>query len=519
MQFGTRSSGLHMGRGMALLLVVVLASCQGTLSSTPLPTSSDATELPISTQLVTSGPDPTASPAPTSSEPSSTSTEPQPTPTEPSPTLATGPPGSRVWRHPAALPSGLTITGLGYTYEFIVAGHVAAPRDGCAERTRAHVWTSDFGSDWFDVFTGAQVFGTVDVVIDPYRGSAVGSWSVDCEASPAVWLPTDKSDWYQGEAVGLSSADQLVDGVGLLDSFSIVVTGWAADDPDHMGVWTARHLEGIFTRASSPPESRYGNTLSALTAMGETVVGFDGTGSVPAWYSLDAGDTWQNTGFQPPFWFHTTDADVTPDQVVATGFACCTFLGERVGVVVRSPDGIHWDTDGAPLLPTIPEAIVGTETQLVALGKQVYVSRDGSDWRVAAPLPGYERGDPMFAATGEGLLMVASPSQIWLASLADLDPDRWPEPPAEVDVPRVGESYAGSLLTHCGVNGALMYGLRMWVPDDASLVEGDYPPSFGDLERGEFVLTTDDRLEFTSQRGVVLVYHPTVDPPESFPCA
>ena len=85
-------------------------------------------------------------------------------------------------------------------------------------------------------------------------------------------------------------------------------------------------------------------------------------------------------------------------------------------------------------------------------------------------------------------------------------------------MPQVGAAYDYRLFTHCGpLNGSVQFGFRSWVPD---LPEGYFPVSYDSYyEQGTLKYVAEDRLEFTGRRGDVVIYHPTEDPPASFPCA
>jgi hypothetical protein len=390
------------------------------------------------------------------------------------------------------------------------------------------VWTWDPVYGWFDVFVGTRVSGTIDVLIGPYLHAAIGHSTTGCDSlSPAMFAPTDKADWYWANVAGLSGRDEFVDGIGLLTPYYKVLTGSDVGDDNHMAVWIGSEADDTFRPASRPPERLHGESLYSLAAIDEeggVLVGFDGTATMPAWYSTDFGDTWQNSNEQPPFWFRATDAVSMGDRLFAAGWACCAGLDQRVGMVVSSDDGVHWDWRDAQLLPTFPEAIVSTDDGLVLLGSETYVSSDGVDWRTGPRLPGYAGGEPMiagadlFAASANSVVLAATPSgQIWRASVNDLAPDGRPVV-TSVELPHVGDSFRTDLFTHCGpFNGPLYFGLRMWVPE---LPGDDWPESFDDsAERGTFEYVNDNVLEFTGSHGDIVVYRPTTDPPASFPCA
>lgn len=524
---------LQVGRASAALLAVIISGCS--LAATDAPSGSPiasasspdssgiSTPTPPSSSLgPTTTPEPpaTQSPGPTPTVERTPTVEPTPLPT---PTVAE----NDVWHAADPLPRGTTITGLIGGWELVVSGNVAAPTESCPNRTEAHVWTEG-PSGWFDVFVGTRIPGTIDVLIGPNLHAAIGHSTTDCDtSSPAMFAPTDKADWYWADVAGLSGRDEFVEGIGLSTPYQRILTGSAAGDSDHMAVWIGSDSDDTFRRASRPPERSHGGVLYSLAAIDEeggVVIGFDGTSTLPAWFSTDFGDTWHNSESQPPFWFLTTDAVAMGRRLFAAGMACCTGLGQGVGAVISSEDGAHWDYENAQLLPTIPEAIVSTETGLIALGERTYVSDDGSDWRVGTRLPGYPGGDTetwgtdLFAAVEDSAVFAATPAgQIWRASAVDLEAGGRPAV-QQVERPQVGYSKDTLLNTTCGpFDGPLYFDLRMWVPD---LPGGDWPSSFDSLaEHGSFHFVDPDRLEFTGSRGDVVVYRPTMDPPASFPCA
>jgi hypothetical protein len=523
-------------RGMALPLVVVLASCQGTPTPTASPTSSPAAETPSATPFVSPTPDPTQSQAATlapTTTPTTLSTV-QPT-VEPPPTATVEPTfdPNVIWRVGQGIPAGATITAIAIRDpDFVVGGFVDAPTPQCPSRRDARMWGSADGADWYDIELEKAANARVDVIAaSAYGLPAIGHrGSYLCrDDSAAVWHPTDKSDWFLMDNSGFPGGAPLA-ALGVGDHF--VVTG-DGRDPDRTGVWLLRvnFYEGaVFEAAIRPPE-RGGYAMESLAAIGDTVVGFTGGSTLPAWYSNDGGDIWDNSGLQPSYWFQSTDTAAGDGGFYAVGRACCVAPDEWAGALWASSDGRDWaPVADQPTFARPIETIVATPTGYIALGEQTYLSSDGRDWRLGPPLPGYDPDDDFLvdgsvspyqlsAAVFGTKIVVVTPRGQWFASTTDLDADLWPREAPRADLPRVGQSVAGSVFTHCGVNGALDFGLRMWVPDDASLVDGDYPPSFDDLERGRFTLVTQDRLEFTNRRGVVLVYYPTDDPPESFACA
>jgi hypothetical protein len=268
--------------------------------------------------------------------------------------------------------------------------------------------------------------------------------------------------------------------------------------------------------------------LSALAVSNETVVGFDGTPTMPAWYSLDGGQTWSNAVFQLPFSFVATDAATREGAFLAVGRACCGLPSRVSGQIVSSPDGITWSPamDYALAAPT--EAIVATPWGWIALGGQTYLSSDGVTWRLGPPLPGYEPRDHALnghvipfrlAAASIGDIVVAmTPSTVWYASVTELEPGKWPDQAPRAELPEVGVGFDYRLFTHCGpTNGSLQFGFRSWVPD---LPDGAFPRSYDSYyEQGTLTFVTDDELQFKGRAGEVVSYHPTADPPASFPCA
>lgn len=417
--------------------------------------------------------------------------------------------------------------------EFIIVGTGDSGTPECPEATEARLWSSVDGRQWSIVLTDEVENAAAELLPEGGRGWPVvgqtGSYGCPGDGL-AHWFPTDKSDWYRMEVEGLHE-DSLVDLVAVGEGY--VATGHYGDDSDHLGVWvgTVDVFPGArWHRAADPPPQESGHrVLTALAAAGDTVVGFDGSRK-PGWYSLDAGETWSNTGFRPGYSVRVMDTLATQQGYLAVGRACCTRPRDAVGVVLTSADGTTWTPAGAEPAFAFPiETIVTTSRGLVAIGEETYVSADGVSWRLAPPLPGYQPEDADIrdvtspyrlsaAAVGDAIVVV-SPYRVWVASATDLDPGSWQQAAPEAPMPSVGDVFSYDLFTHCGPNGALRFGFRQWVPDSDSLVDGDFPPSFDDLEQGVLTFAATNRLEFTGQNGEVVRYLPTDNPPESFACA
>lgn len=418
--------------------------------------------------------------------------------------------------------------------EFLIVGTGDSANTVCPEGTEARLWSSVDGRQWEVVLTDQVQNAAADLLpAGGYGWPVVGTTgSYGCPGhGPAIWFPTDKSGWFRMEVEGFRDGDSLVDLVSVGEGY--VATGDYGNDSNHPGVWvgTAEVFFGAqWHRAADPPLQQSGyRALTALGAVGIKVVGFDGS-QQPGWYSLDAGESWLNSGFRPGYTFWAMETLATQEAFYAVGRACCTRPGEWVGVVMTSADGQAWTPSGAEPAFAFPiETIVATSRGFVAIGEATYLSADGVSWRLGPPLPGYQPEDAdirgvtspyrLSAAVVGDSLVVVSPYRVWVASATDLDPESWPQAAPEAAMPIVGDVFPYDLFTHCGPNGALRFGFRLWVPDSDSLVDGDYPPSFDDLEPGELTFAAADRLEFSGQSGDVVRYLPTDNPPESFPCA
>lgn len=417
--------------------------------------------------------------------------------------------------------------------KFLVVGTVDSANMECPEGTEARLWSSVDGRQWEVVLPEDVQNASADLLPEGgYGWPVVGhTGTYGCPGhGPAIWFPTDKSGWFRMEVEGLHE-DSLVDLVAVGENY--VATGNFGDDSDHLGVWvgTVDVFPGArWHRAADPPPQQTGHrALNALAAADDTVVGFDGSRK-PGWYSLDAGESWSNSGFRPSYSLRAMDTLTTRQAFYAVGRACCTLPGEAVGIVLSSADGQTWTPSGAEPAFAFPiETIVTTPHGFVAIGEATYLSADGVSWRLAPPLPGYQPVDAdirgvvspyrLSAAVVGDSIVVVSPYRVWVSSATDLDPKLWPLAAAKAAMPSVGDVFPYELFTHCGPNGAFLFGLRMWVPDGDSLVDGDFPPSFDDLEPGALTFAAADRLEFTGQSGDVVRYLPTDNPPESFPCA
>jgi hypothetical protein len=467
-------------------------------------------------------------------------TTPTPVPATPSaalvPTAATTPGTESVWRvidgFPPAGASISAISAFG-SHGFVIAGSVDAAYLDCPKQREARLWLSSDGDEWQE--TALEKGGNATADLLPVGGDesiAIGTTgSPGCPgAGPTAWAPAGDSIWNRLPTTGLEPDADIVDVTAVHDSGTYVATGHFAEAGDMMGVWSVRvdSTGSQWQHAVTPPPAIRRATLTSLAAAGDTVVGFDVTRTEPAWYSLDAGQTWTNSGFQPSYELITTDAGSDLGGFVAAGRACCGLPGVLVGAVVRSPDGHAWtEARGGSAFAKPIEAVVSTPVGWIALGEESYLSADGDDWWIGPPLPNYEPQIHVVngvsvpyrlaAAASDSELVVISPDRIWLASLNDLAANRWPTTAPEPDLPVVGGSYEHTLLTHCGpFDGPLNFDLRSWVPD---LPEGYFPTSFDSFfEHGTLRYVAVDRLEFTGLHGDVVIYNPTDDPPPTFPC-
>jgi hypothetical protein len=465
---------------------------------------------------------PTSTPTPT---PAATPTSTPTTPSEP----------ASVWHVVEAFPpAGTALSAISSygTRGFVIAGSADAADTTCPEQREARIWTSSDGLEWREINLENASNATADLLPAGGQGWPVigRTGSSGCPGNgPAAWAPTDDSGWHQLTTAGLVPGDEIVDIAALQGSDDFVATGQFANDSETMGAWTMRidSTGSHWQRSARPPPSMGTAALTSVAAIDDTVIGFDGTPTDPAWYSLDAGETWTNSDFKPSYRLIPTDARSGPDGFVATGRACCGLPGDLAGVVVRSVDGRTWTEAREKLAFAKPiEAVASTGVGWIALGEENYLSVDGIDWHAGPPLPGYQPQAPLvdgvvvpyrLAVTAGEVVVAISPTRVWVASTDDLTPDRWPVA-SPYPAPVVGGRYEHTLLTHCGPhNGPLYFNLGSWVPD---LPQGYFPTSFDSYyEHGILSFVAADRLEFTGRKSDIVVYHPTDDPPASFPCA
>ena len=438
-----------------------------------------------------------------------------------------------VWHVVEGFPrAGVTLTTIGIRDpDVVVGGAIASPTAACPKRMAAQIWSSNDGVSWLETLGPPTENAAVDVIANSAYGIPAIGHAEGCSGDGvAVWHPTDKSDWFEMSVSGAGDGRDIVDAVGVGDHF--VVAGSFAGDDNRAPFRTLRvnFYEGaVFEPVETPPPSNSNSQMKGLAAMGDLVVAFDGTPTTPAWYSTDGGETWSNSEFQLPHSFEATDAAAISGRFVAVGRSCCGLPTKTAGQVLSSTDGRTWVTAlgaspfGAPL-----EAIVSTPDGWIALGEQVYLSEDGSEWHLGPPLPRYEPRDHVIngrvlpnrlaAATNGEIVVAVTATDVWIARVADLAPADWPHQAPPAEMPQVGAAYDYRLFTHCGpTNGSVQFGFRSWVPD---LPEGYFPVSYDSYyEEGTLTFVSDSQLDFTGRGGDVVTYHPTDDPPASFPCA
>jgi hypothetical protein len=411
---------------------------------------------------------------------------------------------------------------------FVLAGSTAAADVGCATQRQARIWASADGLEWAEQSVEGAIGATVDAVSD--AGIAIGrTGSPGCEGSRPVMWRAAGDGWQRLPTAGLDTSDE-VEGLVALDGETLIASGHFADDEDAMGLWsvsldaTGSHWE----RATTSPPSVRGSTLTGLASSDEVVVGFDVTRNPHAWYSLDHGRTWASSDYDASYGFLTTNAVHGTNAFMAAGRACCGLPEQRYGLLLRSEDGRSWAEARPDLEFAKPiEAVLSTEMGRVALGEEVYLSADGTDWRLGPPLPGFVSKQhtvnriPVpyrLAVVANGTHVVAiTPDHAWMANVADLQAAKWPSAAPRAVMPMAGGTYEATLPTHCGpFNGPLYFDGRSWIPD---LPGGSFPLSFDYYyETGSLKFAAEDRLEFTGAKGDVITYLPTDDPPHGAPC-
>ncbi len=501
-----------------VVLIALVAACTSTPTATmgPTPAKSTGSFAPtIAPTLPTVVLTPTASvQSPTASGAPSWLSTPSP---EATPTFA---PDTSIW-HPLLdfPPPNADVRDVeADRYDFVVGGSVVRT-DGCPD---AHIWTSLPDGDWLDAINGATHDATVAALTKPYGWPAFGySGPAGCGAGEVTaYMPSDKADWYQPTVSGFLPGDEVLDAVQLSSFDGVIASGAFADDVSHAGVWLGHiALRGAFHRSRQPPATL--GELSGLGVMGATVFGFDSTADRPAWYSEDSGETWQASPFGPDFWFVNGDSVTFEGAEYVGGSACCTSPGVSAGMIVSSSDGIGWQP-ATPLglaAPIADMAAMPAGLIAVSSSRDVYLSADGSEWRQGPRLPLSVADEHLFVAATESQVLVISHSDAWLAAVANLDPRLWPTRAPAAETPVVGDAYPRyALSTACGP-GPMRFDLRTWMPDPATLVDGNWPPRFDpNLERGKLTFAARDRLEFVGEHGATVNFMPS-PPTEGAPCA
>jgi hypothetical protein len=387
------------------------------------------------------------------------------------------------------------------------------------------MWESTEGLEWSPMLVDEVSNSAMSVLVD--HQMAIGrAGAPGCPGDGvAVWGPTDKSDWYRDAPQGFEPGDVIVDAVEVGVDGRVLATGWTARGDSGAWITSLRYFtNGRWDAAEDPPRGS-GNPLVALAATDQTVIGWDSTSTAPAWYSTDQGNTWANAEFQAPYWFQATEATASDGGFFAAGSACCTVPKVRSGAVLRSPDGRSWSASETAALRSLLQSVVATGFGLVAIGAETYVSTDGSQWTVGPPLPGYDGVERLFAAAAGPYILVASPTRVWVASSAAFRPEKWPNEAPRPDMPVVGTAYPYHLATRCGPESPIHFDLRTWLPDEASLLNGEWPRGLADPEDwGQLTFLERDILEFAGinsgrRRDTVVRFLPAEKLPPSHPCA
>lgn len=515
--------------GLPVLLIALIAACASTPGATlePAPTIAAGTPAPATPTLAAPIPTPTTSlPSPIASPtlslvpivtPTATSSGTPP----PSPEVtATNAPDSGIWRPlPGFPPPTSDIRDVAADpFDFVVAGSVARA-DGCPD---AHIWMSLPDGDWFDAINGDTHNTTVVALTQPYGWPAFGhAGSGGCGAGEVIaYMPSDKADWYQPTVTGFLRGDEILDAIQRPSFDGVIASGAFADDGSHAGVWLGQiALRGVFRRASQPPATL--GELTGLGVMGQTVFGFDNTADRPAWYSADSGDRWQRSPFRPDFWFVDRESVTFQGTGFVGGSACCTSPGTSAGMILDSKNGVDWQPATPLGLASPIEDMATMPTGLIAVSssRDVYLSTDGTDWRRGPRLPVSSGDERLFVAATKTQVMVISNAGAWLAAVADLDATRWSEPAPAAQVPAIGDTYPRFSVNSACSPGPVRFDLRTWMPDPATLVNGDWPPRFDpNRERGELTFAASNRLVFAGEHGATVDFVPS-PPAEGAPCA
>ncbi len=518
-----------------LVLSLALIGCRGVLSQAASPVTVPGSATPTNgrpsttdgtpSATVTSGPTSTTggpSPAtPTASASPGASSSPQP------------PEQTGVWQVSEAISaSGAVVsevesTGGGgfFPDSFFALGWASDGSGDCSEATTAVLWDERDGR-WSSADIGPNGNATmVGAETTPYgwAWTAVGNdGTPNCPRSgdgAAVWGSTDKSDWYRVPRVsGFAAEDVIVDVIW--SGQNLIATGFAAEDEQHMGVWISRS-EIDWRGARGAPPSVWGNVLDHLAMVGGNVVAVANYTGRPMWYSSNGGDRCFNSDFRPGFAFEPTDSISNGETMVVVGQACCTGPGVLAGVALSTTDGETWTLSDPIAFETVPWAVVTVRDGFLAIGRETYFSSDGKHWLSGPRLTAYEDDGQLAATSSDRRVAVVGEEGTWIATFDDLEQTMSVESAMPARRPQVGEQYNHTVRTHCGADGGyIRFDLRTWVPDPASLIDGQFPASFEDPgEQGVLTFTSADELTFVGSQGDEVRFVAVDPPPEPVLCA
>ncbi|HUR15823.1 MAG TPA: hypothetical protein VMZ33_00940 [Candidatus Limnocylindrales bacterium] len=507
---------------VASLIVISLTGCAYVGETSPSPS---AVASPTNAPPATTGapvPVATFTQAPVLSAAPQTSTSPtqQPTPTptlEPAPTTE---PSRTGWqRIPDFPPSNARVRALtAFDGGFVAVGGSGAT-DACDSATQARIWTSPDGLSWSAASLDLDRLSLFDVAVaggavyafgsEQSRGCSIERYVVARSTNGSEWRIDDvqtHGDQYFNDFVGVG--DRLLGfGEAYDEEGRALGSVWISDD-------------GIDWRVSQD-NIESGFELESAVAVGDTVALAD-YAARPIWLSTDAGDTWRRAEFGPMYAAYPLRLAASDARFVAVGHACCMAPDDTVGFAINSEDGNSWSESEPFGFRQIPDAIVGLADGFVTIGRQSWLSQDGSSWVIGPDLPGYEIDPDYYLPSGAlsgDRVVVVNRTQAWVASASELDPSGFSDTPRLAERPAIGSSWQYDAFTHCGWPDVHV-DLRAWVPDPPFHdPNGNPPQGVKEFDHGTLTFVSQNRLEYEAESGQIIVLVPSDEPTLSGPCA
>jgi hypothetical protein len=259
----------------------------------------------------------------------------------------------------------------------------------------------------------------------------------------------------------------------------------------------------------------YIDSWADLQAVGDTIVALDSYSPDPIFVSRDRGRTWDEARYRPLAFVQPGDVEALDGGFVALATACCGLPDVEVGMTLYSPDGVEWRETG--VFEATPYTLFAGPETVVAVGEESWVTKNGNDWSLAAPLPRYARGATTVGTASPDKALVVSGRFTWLAELAELVASGAGTPDAAAR-PEIGVEYPTAVFTHCGFPDVHI-DLRSWILDPPMADNSNPPPGFNEFERGWFTMIDENHVRYENRRGSVLNFVPSDKAEVSGPCA